>query len=41
MLGDNRNNSLDARFWDEQYVKKDKIIAKVLFCYFPKIKKVV
>ena len=41
MLGDNRNNSQDARFWDHQYVEKDKIIAKVLFCYFPKIKKVV
>ena len=41
MMGDNRNNSLDARYWENQYVKKDKIIAKVLFCYFPKFKKVV
>ena len=35
MLGDNRNNSRDARYWKNTYVKKDKIIAKVLFCYFP------
>ena len=35
MLGDNRNNSRDARFWENKYVKKDKIIAKVLFCYYP------
>ena len=37
MMGDNRNNSLDARFWKNQFVEKDKIIAKVLFTYFPKI----
>ena len=35
MLGDNRNNSRDARFWENKYVKKDKIIAKVLFCFYP------
>ena len=35
MLWDNRNNSRDARFWENKYVKKDKIIAKVLFCYYP------
>ena len=40
MMGDNRNNSLDARFWKNQFVEKDKIIAKVLFSYFPKIGKV-
>lgn len=37
MMGDNRNDSEDARFWDYKYVKKDQIIAKVLFTYFPKI----
>ena len=36
MLGDNRNNSRDARYWKNTYVEKDKIIAKVLFCYFPR-----
>ena len=35
MLGDNRNNSRDARYWKNTYVAKDKIIAKVPFCYFP------
>ena len=40
-LGDNRNNSLDARYWNESYINKDKIIAKVLFRYWktPKILK--
>lgn len=40
MLGDNRNNSMDARFWDNKFVEKDQIIAKVLFSYFPKIGKI-
>lgn len=40
MMGDNRNNSLDARFWNNKFVPKKDIMAKVLFCYFPKIKKV-
>lgn len=34
-LGDNRNMSLDARYWENSYISKDKIIAKVLFRYFP------
>lgn len=36
MLGDNRNYSSDARRWQNTYVKREKIIAKVLFRYFPK-----
>lgn len=35
MLGDNRNYSADARRWENTYVKREKIIAKVLFRYFP------
>lgn len=35
MMGDNRNQSLDARYWQDHYIAKDKMIAKVLFEYFP------
>lgn len=34
MLGDNRNSSLDSRFWDNTFVHKDKILAKVIFRYY-------
>ena len=35
VMGDNRNNSKDSRYWKAtNYVTKDKIIAKVLFKYF-------
>lgn len=40
MMGDNRNYSRDARVWDDPYVPKKKIIAKVLFRYFPSIGKI-
>lgn len=35
VLGDNRNNSKDARFWKNTYVTKDQIIGEALFIYFP------
>jgi len=35
MMGDNRNYSLDARYWHNPYISEDKMIAKVLFEYFP------
>ncbi len=35
VLGDNRNNSYDARYWNHTYVEKDKILGKALFCYWP------
>lgn len=34
MLGDNRNNSKDSRYWNNTFVHKSKIIAKVLFRYY-------
>ena len=34
MLGDNRENSKDSRFWNNTYVKKQKILAKVMFRYY-------
>jgi len=39
VLGDNRNNSRDARYWNEKntYVHKDQIVAKAIFKYYPKI----
>lgn len=40
MMGDNRNYSSDARRWENTYVKKEKLIAKVLFRYYPRIGKV-
>lgn len=35
VMGDNRNNSLDARYWDNTYVERDKIIAKCGIKYWP------
>lgn len=35
MLGDNRNDSEDARDWDNTYVSRDAIIAKAWFIYYP------
>lgn len=35
MLGDNRNDSKDARYWNNKYVSKDKIVAKAMYIWFP------
>ncbi len=36
VMGDNRENSIDSRFWvTTNYVHKDLIIGKAKFCYFP------
>ena len=35
VMGDNRNNSLDSRYWENTYVKKDAILAKAGFRYWP------
>jgi len=39
-MGDNRNQSFDSRYWEHTYVYRDKIVGKVLFQYFPRIKKI-
>lgn len=35
MLGDNRNDSLDARYWNHTYVEKEKILGKAVIVYWP------
>lgn len=35
VMGDNRNDSWDARYWKNTYVAKDKILGKALFLYWP------
>ena len=34
MMGDNRNNSKDSRYWNNTYVARDKILAKAIFRYW-------
>ena len=38
MMGDNRNKSLDARFWENTYVEKDAILGKVVLRYYKGLK---
>lgn len=33
MMGDNRNNSYDARYWENTYVTRDEIVAKMVLRY--------
>ena len=35
VMGDNRNSSADARYWQNPYVAKEKIIGKAIFTYYP------
>ena len=38
MLGDNREVSEDSRFWENPYVRRDKIIGRIWFEYYPSIR---
>ena len=38
MMGDNRNNSKDSRYWQNTYVRFDQIVGKAEIRYFPSIK---
>lgn len=34
-LGDNRNNSLDARYWDHKFISEDEVVARAVVRYWP------
>lgn len=36
-LGDNRERSLDARFWKDTYIKRKDLVGKVFLRYYPNI----
>lgn len=38
MMGDNRNNSWDSRYWQNHFVEQSEIIGKAEFEYYPEIK---
>lgn len=39
MMGDNRNDSADSRYWKNTFLYRDGIVAKAVFRYWPSFKK--
>ena len=39
VMGDNRNNSLDSRYWEDKFVERDEILGKAEVEYFPELKR--
>ncbi len=39
MMGDNRNDSADSRYWNNTYLYRDGMIGKAMFRYWPSVKK--
>ena len=39
MMGDNRNNSADSRYWKNTYLPREKIVGKAVLRYWPSVKK--
>ena len=39
MMGDNRNNSWDSRYWKNHYVEKEQILGQVSFEYYPELRR--
>ena len=38
MMGDNRNNSWDSRYWMNKYVDRSAIVGKAVFEFYPEVK---
>ena len=39
VMGDNRNNSNDSRYWNDKFVEKSEIVGRAEVEYFPEIKR--